>query len=231
MVLKPRDPPGRSFVGMQWMGKLLLSIIITIAAVSAPVGWPEIDRGTCLLKSAVALQRSQYQVSERLHRGKRRCCKTPHHHHTNRFIHQQQQLPPPRRQSKWKTWFSECHRSGQPLPPQPLGVPEHAREKKIGINLPPPRNVWQSSGYGYEYTIFHISAGRAGCKSGVPLIPPLSRRLDLFSRLTTFRGKSCTTSVTPGTTSVTPVRVPTSRKNLTRYTIRRLSSLVGRLLG
>ncbi len=96
-------------VGMQWLGKILLSIIIAIAAGSAPVRWPEIDSGTCLLKSSVALQRSQYQVTERLHRGKRRRCKTPQHHHTNRFIHQQQQLPPPRRRSKWKTCFSECH--------------------------------------------------------------------------------------------------------------------------
>jgi hypothetical protein len=69
MVLKPRDPPGHSFVGMQWLGKFFLSIIIAIATGSAPVRWPEIDSGTCLLKSAVALQRSQYQVTEKLHRG------------------------------------------------------------------------------------------------------------------------------------------------------------------
>ena len=192
MVLKPRDPPGRSFVGMQWLGKIFLSIIIAIAAGSAPVRWPEIDSGTCLLQPSVALQRSQYQVTERLHRGKRRRCKTPQHHHTNRFIHQQQQLPPPRRRSKWMTCFSKCHRSGQPPPPRPLGVPEHAREEKIGINSPSLRNFWQSSGYGYEHTIFRISVGRAGFKSGVPLIPPLSRHLDRFSRSTTFLGKLST---------------------------------------
>ena len=145
MVLKPRDPPGHSFVGMQWLGKIFLSIIIAIAAGSAPVRWPDIDSCTCLLQPSVAQQRSQYQVTERLHQGKRRRCKTPQNHHTNRFIHQQQQLPPPRR-SKWKTCFSECHRSGKPPPPRPLDVPEHAREKKIGINSPPQRNFCTREG-------------------------------------------------------------------------------------
>jgi len=217
MVLEPRDPPGRSFVGMQWSGKIILFIIIAIVAGSAPVRWPEIDGGTCLLQSSVALQRGQYQVTERLHHGKCRRCKTPQHHHTNRYIHQQQQLPPPRRRSKWKTCFSvsECHRSGQPPPPRPLSVPKHAREKKIGINSPSLRNFWQSSGYGYEHTIFCISVGRAGFKSGVPLIPPLSRRLDLFSRSTTFLGKLCTQRTTFFTTVSS---VPTSKKNLTRLT-------------
>ena len=140
MVLKQRDPPGRSFVGMQWLGKIFLSIIIAIAAGSAPVRWPEINSDTGLLKSAVALQRSQYQATERLDQGKRRRCKTPQHHQTNRLIHQQQQLPPPRRRSKWKTWFSECHRSRQPPPPRPLGEPEHVGEKSLGINSPSLRN-------------------------------------------------------------------------------------------
>ena len=135
MALKPRDPPGRSFVGMQWLGKILLSIIIAIAVGSAPVRWPEIDSDTTLLKSAAALQRSQYQVTERL-QGKLRRCKTPQHHQTNHLIHQQQQLPPPRRRSKWKTCFSECHRSRQPPPPRPLGEPEHVEEKQLGINSP-----------------------------------------------------------------------------------------------
>ena len=180
MVLKPRDPPGRSFVGMQWLGKIFLSIIIAIAVESALVRWPEIDSDTGLLKSAVALQRSQYQVTERLDQGKRRRCKTPQHHQTNQLIHQQQQLPPPRRRSKWKTRFSECHRSRQPPPPSPLGEPEHVGEKKLGINSPLLRNFWQSFGYGSKHTIFHISVGRAGFKSEVLLIPPLSRRFDLF---------------------------------------------------
>jgi hypothetical protein len=180
MVFKPRDPPGRSFVGMQWLGKIFLSIIIAIAVGSAPVRWPEIDSDTGLLKSAVALQRSQYQVTERLDQGKRRRCKTPQHHQTNRLIYQQQQLPPPRRRSKWKTRFSECHRSRQPPPPSPLGEPEHVGEKKLGINSPLLRNFWQSFGYGSKHTIFHISVGRAGFKSEVLLIPPLSRRFDLF---------------------------------------------------
>ena len=215
MVFKPRDPPGHSCVGMQWLGKIFLSIIIAIAAGSAPVKWPEIDRGTCLLKSAVALQRSQYQVSERLHQGKRRRCKTPHHHRTNRLVHQQQQLPPPRRRRKRKTCVSECHRSGKPLPPQPLGEPERVREKKIGRNSPSRRNFWQSSGYGYEHTIFRFSVGRAGYKLGVPLIPPLSRHLDRFSRSTTFLGKLSTRR----TNFLTIVgSVPTSKKNLTHLT-------------
>ena len=209
MVLEPRDPPGRSLVGMQWLEKIFLVIIIASVARSASFRWPEIDSGTCLLHSSVALQRSQYQVTERLHRGKCRRCKTPQHHHTNRFIHQQQQLPPPRRRSKWKTGFSECHRSGQPPPQRPLGVPKHAREKKIGINSPSIHNVWQSSGYGYEHTIFRISVARAGFKSGVPLIPHLSRCLDLFSRSITFLGKLCTQRTTFFTTVGS---VPTSKK-------------------
>jgi len=81
--------------------------------------------------------------------------------------------------------------------------------KKIGINLPSLRNFWQSSGYGYEHIIFRISVGRAGFKSGVPLIPPLSRRLDLFSRSTTFLGKLCTQRTTFFTTVSS---VPTSKK-------------------
>ena len=83
MVLKPRDPPGRSYVGMQWLGKIFLSIIIAIATGSALVRWPEIDSSTCLLQPSVALQRSQYQVTERLYQGKCRRCKTPQIHHPN----------------------------------------------------------------------------------------------------------------------------------------------------
>jgi hypothetical protein len=215
MVLKPRDPPGRSFVGMQWLGKIFLSIIIAIAVGSSPVRWPEIDSDTGLLKSAVVLLRSQYQVTERLDQGKRRRCKTPQHHQTNRLIHQQQQLPPPRRRSKWKTHFSECHLSRQPPTPSPLGEPEHVGGKKLGINSPSLRNFWQSFGYGSEHTIFHISVGRAGFKSEVLLIPPLSRRFDLFYRSTTFLGKLCTQRTTFPTTVGS---VPTSNKNLTRLT-------------
>ena len=101
MVLEPRDPPpGRSFVGMQWFGKSFLSIIIAIAAGFALVRWPNIDSCTCLLQPSVAKQRSQYQVTERLHQGKRRLCKTPQNHHTNQFIYQQQQLPPNKRRQQ-----------------------------------------------------------------------------------------------------------------------------------
>jgi len=57
--------------------------------------------------------------------------------------------------------------------------------------------------------------GRAGFKSGVPLIPPLSHRLDLFSRSTTFLGKLCTQRTTLLTTVGS---VPTSKRNLTRLT-------------
>ena len=140
MVLKPQDPPGRSFVGMQWLGNIFLSI--AIAAGSAPVRWPDIDSCTCLLHPSVAQQKSQYQVTERLHQGKRRCCKTPQNHHTNRFIHQEQQLPPPRRRSKWKTCFSECHQSGKPL--EKLGLLEIAPELLQEMNESSARKQYET---------------------------------------------------------------------------------------
>ena len=65
------------------------------AAGSALVRWPDIDSCTCLLQPSVAQQRSQYQVTERLHQEKRRRCKTPQNHHTNRlFISSNSFLPP-----------------------------------------------------------------------------------------------------------------------------------------
>ncbi len=52
------------------------AVIVTIDAILAPIGWPNIDNITCLLSHPVALWGSQYQAMLGPLQGSRRSCKT-----------------------------------------------------------------------------------------------------------------------------------------------------------
>ncbi len=103
MVSGRRGAPGYSPTSIPWFVNICLTVIVVIAAFSAPVGWPNIDNGTCLLTPSVALRGSQYQETDKPLQEGCRCWKIPHCHQHNQFTPHSLYCPPRRRRRKRKT--------------------------------------------------------------------------------------------------------------------------------
>ena len=83
MVSGPRGTPGCLPASIPWFLEILFTLIAMITPVLAPVGWSNINKVTCLFPPSVALQGSQYQMTDGPLQGGHRCWKICHCHHHN----------------------------------------------------------------------------------------------------------------------------------------------------